>query len=109
MFPLGRYAVDQESHPAEIVPLIGRLRDSDIAQAADWWVCAFGKAETPALVAAAALGGHCRVGFENSFYNSDGSRASSNAERVAELKQALRYIPRPPAGREAALRTLGKP
>jgi uncharacterized protein (DUF849 family) len=109
MFPLGRYAADQESHPAEIVPLIARLRDSDIAPRADWWVCAFGKAETPALVAAAALGGHCRVGFENSFFNSDGSRALDNAERVREVKEALRYVPRPPAGRDAVLHTLGKP
>lgn len=109
MFPLGRYAAGQESHPAEIVPLIGRLRVSDIAQRTDWWVCAFGRAETPALVAAAALGGHCRIGFENSFFNSDGSRAASNAERVSELKDALRYIPRPPADRETVLRTLGKP
>jgi 3-keto-5-aminohexanoate cleavage enzyme len=109
MFPLGRYAANQESHPAEVIPLLGRLRESAIAQQAEWWVCAFGRAETPALVAAAALGGHCRVGFENSFFNSDGSRASGNAERVRELTEAIHHIRRRPAGRDDVLRALGKP
>ncbi len=53
-------AAGQESDPAELVPLLARLRDSGSADRFDWWVCAFGRAETPSLVAAAALGGHCR-------------------------------------------------
>lgn len=109
IFPLGRYAQAQESDPAELVPLLSILRDSAVAARTEWWACAFGRAETPALVAAAALGGHCRVGFENSFWNSDGSRASSNAERVGEVARAVQYTSRSPATREAALRALGKP
>jgi uncharacterized protein (DUF849 family) len=109
IFPLGRYTRDLECDPADLVPLLGILKDSGRNEQDDWWVCAFGRAETPSLVAAAALGGHCRVGFENSFFNSDGSRARDNAERVREVAEALRYVARPPASREAVLRALGRP
>jgi len=34
-------------------------------------------------------GGKARIGFENNLLNADGSVALSNADRVAELVQAL--------------------
>lgn len=109
IFPLGRYATGQESDPAELIPFVARVRDNGGADRFIWWVCAFGAAETPSLVAAAALGGHCRIGFENSFLNADGSRADSNAERVADLQASLRGIVRPRSSRAQALHALGKP
>jgi uncharacterized protein (DUF849 family) len=109
IFPLGRYASDQESDPAELVPFVAKVQDSGGAARFDWWVCAFGASETASLVAAAALGGHCRVGFENSFINSDGSRAASNAERIKDLRAGLQGIRRPRSSRAAILRALGKP
>jgi uncharacterized protein (DUF849 family) len=109
IFPLGRYVVDQESDPAELIPFVARVQGNGGVERFDWWVCAFGASETASLVAAAALGGHCRVGFENSFVNADGSRAASNAERVGDLRRALVGIRRPVASRAEALRALGKP
>lgn len=109
IFPLGRYATDQESDPAELAPFVARVREQGGAARFDWWVCAFGQAETAALVGAAALGGHCRVGFENSFFNADGSRAGSNAERVANVQAAVSGLRRPPATRVETLRLLGRP
>ena len=87
IFPLGRYIAGQESNPAELIPFLAKVVGNGGPERFDWWVCAFGAAETTSLVAAAALGGHCRIGFENSFTNADGSRAESNAERIADLKQ----------------------
>lgn len=109
IFPLGRYAAGQESDPAELVPLLARLRDSGSADRFDWWVCAFGRAETPSLVAAAALGGHCRIGFENSLVHADGSVASSNEDRLAELRRSLSGVPHRLLGRDEMLRALGRP
>ena len=109
IFPLGRYVAGQESDPAELIPFAAKIAGNPGAHRFDWWVCAFGAAETASLVAAAALGGHCRIGFENSFINADGSRAQSNAERVQDLRRALTGIRRAPASRAEALRVLGKP
>jgi uncharacterized protein (DUF849 family) len=109
IFPLGRYAAGQESDPAELIPFVAKVRDNGGAERFIWWVCAFGAAETPSLVAAAALGGHCRIGFENSFLNADGGRASTNAERVADLRASLRGIVRSRSSRAQALHALGKP
>jgi uncharacterized protein (DUF849 family) len=109
IFPLGRYVAGQESNPAELIPFLARVVGNGGPERFDWWVCAFGAAETTSLVAAAALGGHCRIGFENSFINADGSRAGNNAERIADLKQALVGVRRGKASRAAALRALGKP
>lgn len=109
VFPLGRYVANQESDPAELVPFLARLKAQEESNAFIWWACAFGAAETTSLVAAAALGGHCRIGFENSFLNADGSRAASNAERVSDLQASLRGVRRAPASRTEALIALGKP
>lgn len=109
LFPLGRYAVAQESDPLELLPFVSRIRDSGRADSITWMCCAFGRAETPALVASGALGGNVRVGFENSFFNADGSRAENNAERVREVVKALAPLARAKAGRDEVLWALGKP
>lgn len=109
IFPLGRYASDQESDPAELVPFVSRVQDNGGVARFDWWTCAFGASETASLVATAALGGHCRIGFENSFINSDGSRAASNAERIKDLQAGLHSIRRPRSSRADIMRVLGRP
>lgn len=107
IYPLGRYTAGQESRPGEMLPLLHLATTSDWADRLDWMVCAFGRAETVALTTAAALGGHCRIGFENNLLNSDGSVAANNAERVKELRRALTYTQRPPASRQEVMRVLG--
>jgi 3-keto-5-aminohexanoate cleavage enzyme len=109
IFPLGRYVANQESDPAELIPFAAKVLGNGGIERFDWWVCAFGASETASLVAAAALGGHCRIGFENSFINADGSRAASNAERIGDLRRALIGVRRSVASRAEALRALGKP
>lgn len=109
IFPLGRYASDQESDPAELVPFVAKVQDNGGAARFDWWVCAFGASETSSLVAAAALGGYCRIGFENSFINSDGTRAASNAERIKDLRAGLHSVRRPRSSRAQLMRALGRP
>lgn len=85
LFVLGRYAQDQQSVPADLDPFVA-WQAAKCPQA-DWAICAFGLAETTCLRAAHALGGKIRVGFENSFWNEDGSLAQSNAERCAEVRR----------------------
>jgi uncharacterized protein (DUF849 family) len=109
IFPLGRYAVAQESDPAELIPFLAKAREHGGSDRFTWFVCAFGASETASLVATAALGGHCRIGFENSFINSDGSTASCNAERIRDLRHGLAGISRPRASRAEALKALGLP
>jgi 3-keto-5-aminohexanoate cleavage enzyme len=109
IFPLGRYEKNQESDPTELVPLVNMVRDNGGSSRFDWSVCAFGASETEALVTAAALGGHCRIGFENSFLNADGSTAKGNAERIVDLKKALYANRRSWASRAETLKVLGLP
>ena len=47
-----------------------------------WSVCAFGAAELQCVTAAALLGGHVRVGFENNMQLPSGAIAADNAELV---------------------------
>lgn len=108
IFPLGRYASDRQSRPDDLAPFVGRLREAG-TERYDWWVCAFGALETRLLTEAAALGGHCRVGFENNFLNADGGVAADNADRVADLRRALSGLRRAPASRAETLRALGRP
>ena len=51
----------------------------------DWMVCAFGKEETACLTYAMCLGGHVRVGFENSLWLGNGLLAPDNAAKVNEI------------------------
>lgn len=87
LYVLGRYRADQESSVAELQPFL--VAAEALPERPDWAVCAFGRAETECLVEAAIRGGKTRVGFENSLWNTDGSLARSNAERVSNLVRAL--------------------
>ena len=84
LFVLGRYSDNQQSSPEDLDPFTAWHRDNGVR--ADWGICAFGLQETQCLQAAHQQGGKLRVGFENSFWNADGSMAASNHERVAEVK-----------------------
>lgn len=90
LFVLGRYAEGQQSSPDELDAFLDWMVAQGISP--DWALCAFGRMETDCLVAAARKGGKCRVGFENSFQNADGSIATDNAERVAEVHRELEKI-----------------
>lgn len=83
LFVLGRYANNYESEPNGLTPFLVAMQEYDLS--ADWALCAFGRKETACLEMAFCYGGKARVGFENNFYNCDGTVARDNAERVAEI------------------------
>ena len=92
LFVLGRHGTDQQSDPRSLIAFL------DVWQTdKPWSLCAFGRAETAALAMGLALGGHVRVGFENSLVRPDGSLAEDNAEAVARIAALARLIGRKPA------------
>jgi len=99
LFVLGRYAAGQVSSPCDLLPF---LNAAD--RAYPWAVCAFGGLEHACGLAAAALGGHVRVGFENNLHLRDGSLAPDNAALVSQLAQAARVLGRPLADANAVRR-----
>ena len=60
-----------------------------------WSVCAFGSQERACAAAAMALGGHVRVGFENSLWHGDGRLAKSNSEVIDQGKELASLMGRP--------------
>ena len=101
LFVLGKYDEGQEARPTELLAYLRALE-----RPADWAVCAFGRHESACVMAAAALGGHVRVGFENNLYLSDGARAPDNAALVAQARKGAKLLGRPLADAEAARRML---
>lgn len=63
----------------------------------EWSVLAAGRHQMPFVTQAALMGGHVRVGLEDSLFISRGKLASSNAEQVAKIVRILGEI-----GHEAA-------
>jgi 3-keto-5-aminohexanoate cleavage enzyme len=85
LYVLGRYTAGQRSSPSDLLPFLA----SDMPRFAHWSVCAFGTRENACVTAAALLGGHVRVGFENNFWLPDGSVAPDNTALVAAASAAL--------------------
>jgi uncharacterized protein (DUF849 family) len=85
LYVLGRYTVSQTSRPVDLLPFIA----PDMPVFPDWMTCAFGRHEAACVAAAALLGGHVRVGFENNLDLPNGTRAPSNAALVDRVAQAL--------------------
>ncbi|QRI66017.1 3-keto-5-aminohexanoate cleavage protein [Shinella sp. PSBB067] len=88
LYVLGRYTVSQTSAPADLLPFLA----PEAPRFADWSVCAFGRNEAACVTAAALLGGHVRVGFENNLQTPDGALAPSNAALVASAATPLRQL-----------------
>jgi uncharacterized protein (DUF849 family) len=102
LFVLGRYTKGQISEPRELMPFLAANSRDHL-----WSVCAFGPRETACAVAAAALGGHARVGFENNFHLPDGSLAADNAALVAAVAGGLAAIGGRPASADEARDLMG--
>jgi len=100
LFVLGRYSAGQRSAPRDLLPFIA----ADMPRFAHWSVCAFGQEEARCVAAAALLGGHVRVGFENNLLRPDGSWAASNADLVQAVADTLRPLALQPCN-AAELRT----
>lgn len=92
LFVLGRYTAGQTSSPTDLVPFVHAHTTGE-----PWAVCAFGATEHACVSAAASLGGHVRVGFENNLYLKNGQIAPDNAALVAQAAEATRSLGRPVA------------
>lgn len=100
LFVLGRYTAGQTSSPRDLLPFLQAFD-----QALPWAMCAFGREEHACAIAAAAMGGHVRVGFENNLKLRDGTTAPGNAALVAQAAEGGRVLGRPLAN-AAQARTL---
>lgn len=89
---LGRYGGGTGATPRMLPPLL----QAGLADFGHWSVCAFGPEETRTVTAAALMGGHVRVGFENNLHLPDGRMARDNAELVGATSAALRALGLPP-------------
>ncbi|WP_232796524.1 BKACE family enzyme [Roseovarius salinarum] len=87
LFVLGRYSETQDSAPVDLDPFLHDIAARGLAP--DWAVCAFGRGETACLRHAIERGGKVRVGFENSVWREDGTRARDNAQRVADIRRLM--------------------
>jgi 3-keto-5-aminohexanoate cleavage enzyme len=85
LYVLGRYSLTRTAAPRDLLPFLA----ADMPRFASWSVCAYGRRETACITAAALLGGHARVGFENNLNLPDGARAASNGELVGAAAAAL--------------------
>lgn len=89
LFVLGRDP-QREGDPAELLEVF--VTALNVIEA-EWMACTF--ADAPAVIfKAAVLGGHVRVGFENTLTLADGTAAANNAQLVAEAADILRQAGR---------------
>ncbi len=96
LFVLGRYSAGQRSNPTDLLPFLQAWADGgSITANVPWAMCAFGPHEAERALAAALLGGHARIGFENNMALPDGSTAPNNAALVTNLRRHLDALHRP--------------
>ncbi|KWR77196.1 3-keto-5-aminohexanoate cleavage protein [Cupriavidus sp. IDO] len=103
LYVLGRYSAGQVSSPRDLLPFL-QVADGTLP----WAICAFGREENACVTAAAAFGGHVRVGFENNLFLRDGSLAAGNAALVAQAAQGGLTLGRPLASAADARRIYGE-
>ena len=96
LFVLGRYSSDGQSKPVDLLPFLGD------GLGFVWSMCAFGLREGACALAAMAMGGHARLGFENNFFLHDGGRATDNAALIAQSAADAHRIGRAVADADAA-------
>jgi 3-keto-5-aminohexanoate cleavage enzyme len=88
LYVLGRFSVTRTASARDLLPFLA----PHMPRFESWSVCAFGRRETACVTAAALLGGHARVGFENNLSPPDGARAGSNADLVAAAARAFEAV-----------------
>ncbi len=74
---------------------------------ATWTVSGIGRYETSLAMAALAMGGHVRVGFEDNIYYHRGELAKSNAQLVARIVRIATELGRQVATPDEARKILG--
>jgi uncharacterized protein (DUF849 family) len=92
IFVLGRYAKNQKCEASDLIPYLQTLKELKLENNVHWMLCAFGEKEIPSLVAGAVLGGHNRIGFENSRLMPNGKKAKNNESQVSYLQAQLQAL-----------------
>lgn len=94
IYVLGRYTEGQRSSPDDLLPFLATRGEMANDR---WFLCAFGAMENACMTAAAALGGHARLGFENNLWLRDGSVAPDNTALISQFVDSLGTLGRPVA------------
>lgn len=92
LFVLGRYSKNQNCNSNDLIPYLHTLKELNLEDKVNWMLCAFGNKEIPSLIAGAVLGGHCRIGFENSRVQPNKQIAKNNESQVNYLKEHLESL-----------------
>jgi uncharacterized protein (DUF849 family) len=92
LFVVGRCGAGQQSDARNLLPLLPGNTGAE-----PWAVCAGGATEHQCVSAAASLGGHVRVGFENNLLLKDGRSAPDNAALVRQAVEVAQCLGRPVA------------
>ncbi|NQV45599.1 MAG: 3-keto-5-aminohexanoate cleavage protein [Rhodospirillales bacterium] len=71
-----------------------RIADKLFGDDYQWSVLAAGRHQMPFAAMAAAMGGHVRVGLEDSIYIAKGELAKSNAEQVSRIREIVERLGR---------------
>lgn len=76
------------AHPDEVMHM-RRTADRLFGDNYHWSVLGAGRAQMPVAAMAAAMGGHVRVGLEDSLFAGAGKLAESNAEQVIQVRKII--------------------
>jgi uncharacterized protein (DUF849 family) len=76
------------AHPEDVMHM-KRTADRLFGDAYRWSVLAAGANQMPVAAMAASMGGHVRVGLEDSLWIGRGTLAASNAEQVTKVRQII--------------------
>jgi uncharacterized protein (DUF849 family) len=79
------------SHPEEVLHM-RRTADRLFGTDYRWSVLGAGRAQMPVAAMAAAMGGHVRVGLEDSLWIGKGQLAESNAAQVKQVRQIIESL-----------------
>jgi len=69
-----------------------RIADKLFGDAYEWSILAAGRFQTRFVTAGAVMGGHVRVGLEDSLYLAKGQLARSNADQVEKIRRILEEL-----------------
>ena len=83
-----------------------RIADKLFGDGYEWSILAAGRSQTRFVTTGAIMGGHVRVGLEDSLYLAQGRRARSNADQVTKIRRILEELSLPIAAPDDVRRML---
>ncbi|MEK7345383.1 MAG: 3-keto-5-aminohexanoate cleavage protein [Pseudomonadota bacterium] len=77
---------------SEDIAHMRRTADRLFGDRYQWSVLGAGRSQIPVATASLAMGGHCRVGLEDSLWDGPGVLAKSNAQQVTRIRQVIEAL-----------------